>query len=71
MKIDLNKEDLIRLVCGTDPSHKQMKNKTVDYCGKYSGSYGTWWWDKDKLSEYSEEDIYKLYVYLINQKVCK
>lgn len=68
MLVDLSKKDLVSLVCGTEPSYKQMSNEVVDYFGNYSGSYGRWSWNKLRLNEYSEKELYNLYLFLKDDK---
>ena len=65
MIVILDKIDLMNLVKGTSPSSDLLDDSTVNVCGSYRGSYGTWEWDSDALRGLSKSNLYELY------KLCK
>jgi hypothetical protein len=62
MKIELDKSALITLVNGIEPYYSLFDNQIVSSCGSFSGSQGTWSWNKSNLKELSEEELYTLYL---------
>lgn len=62
MLVKLEKDDLINLVCGINPSYEAMGNQIVAKCGRFNGSYETWTWYKYELKKLSEDDLYNLYL---------
>lgn len=65
MLLDVDKEELVSLIVGINPSWDQMKNPTVGKVGKWWGGFlDRWKWDKDSLMACSEEELLKLYQYL-------
>ena len=61
MKIDLDKNDLIRLIKGVDPTYDQMELKVCKYHGTYEGSYGRWSWNYMAFDKYTEEELLEFY----------
>ena len=62
MKLDLDKNDLISLVVGTEPCYSVFENENVKNCGEYKGGFnGEWKWNTYALKELSEESLYELY----------
>ena len=62
--IDLDKEDLIALVKGFDPTYEQMEHPLCKKNGTFSGSYGRWDWNYDAFKDSSEQELYNFYLYL-------
>jgi len=65
MKVDLDQEDLIRLVMGITPKCKAMENPTILKVGNLSFESGfleKWEWDKYELQKLDEEFL--IYIYL-------
>nr|DAL53838.1 MAG TPA_asm: hypothetical protein [Caudoviricetes sp.] len=61
--LSLNKQDLIHLVKGTNPSYTAMENSLVKKCGTYIGGFkDLWTWDQYKLEKLSEEQLLAVYV---------
>ncbi len=60
MLLELNKDMLIDLVCGTSPNYSIFEHPIVKKCGDYNGSYGTWSWNSE-LKELSESELFDLY----------
>ena len=62
MKIDLDKKDLITLVCGNSPGFDFITEfSNLDY-GSYNGSYGTWNWNHYKLEKLSDGELWELHI---------
>lgn len=62
----LEKQDLIHMVKGTNPSYSEMENPLVKRCGSYCGGFNDeWTWDKYKLEKLSEEQLIEVY------RICK
>ena len=66
MKIDVDKKALIDLVCGTSPNYDLFENPTVKKCGEFNGSVGVWSWDRYKLKELSESQLYVWVVFFLS-----
>jgi hypothetical protein len=66
MTVDLDKQDLVTLVCGSSPSYKMMSEYSVELAdiGDYSGSYDRWNWNRSALDKLSEKKLYHLYILL-------
>jgi len=63
MKIELNKKDLISLVMGTTPYYDVMDNPLVKECGEWIGGMADRWsWEKYKLENLDEKELYDLYL---------
>jgi len=67
MKVDLDKSDLITLVCGNSPSYELMETKIIEKCGNYNGSYGTWDWNTSELEKLEDIQLYELHIRMKNQ----
>lgn len=62
MLIELNKEHLIDIVCGTTPSYEAMQHTIVKDYGTYHGGFNDdWYWNRDKLKTKSEEELVETY----------
>lgn len=58
MNVDIDKTDLINLVMGFYPDYSQMDERY----GQYYGGFNDYWkWDRHKLSQLSESDLWSLY----------
>jgi hypothetical protein len=68
MLIELDKEDLISLCKGKEPSYNQMENQLVKANGRYNGSYGTWSWNYDAFKTCTEQELIEVYDFLKNSK---
>lgn len=64
MNIDVNKKDLIHMICGTSPSYEYFDTLREWGVGHYVGGFNDKWvWDPDsldRLSEYRLEYLYQL-----------
>lgn len=64
--VELDKDDLIYLIRGFDPSYEQMKHFLIEPYGEYEGGFhNRWEWDYHKLMECNEELLLSIY------NVCK
>lgn len=61
MQLNLNKDDLISLVRGSEPSFSIMNHSLIAALGEYHGQYDQWAWNRYKLEERSEEELYAVY----------
>jgi hypothetical protein len=67
MLLDLQKDDLINLVKGTEPSGEdklQLLRPTA--LGAYSGAYEKWMWNKYALMKLSDEELLSLYCMIVD-----
>jgi len=62
MKIELEIEDLVYLVNGTEPSYKNMEHPLIKICGSYRASYGVWDWNISFLKGLTEEQLWGIYL---------
>ena len=62
MKIELNKDDLVALVVGSEPNSKLMNKYTVLKYGNWTGGFvDEWAWNKWELYRLDEEELYNIY----------
>lgn len=63
MTLELDKNDLVNLVYGTSPSIEECDENErrgwMCYCGNQHNP--EWKWNKTKLNEFSESDLWWLY----------
>lgn len=59
MTVDLDKVDLIALVCGTSPNYNLFENTTIKKCGYFMRD--NWYWYDHELEKLSEEELLTLY----------
>lgn len=62
MKVNLEREDLINLVKGTQPNYNVMNNEIVKRCGSFSGSYGKWDWNYSFDENITDNELLGLYI---------
>lgn len=63
MLVELNKDDLIRLVKGSTPKNNMMgEYSRLDYGNYIGGFVGEWIWSSFMLEKLSEEELYKIFV---------
>ncbi len=63
MKVDLDKDDLFRLVKGVVPYYDVFSNPTVKRCGHYVGGMDDHWeWNYGFEEDMVEEQLWALYV---------
>ena len=63
MRVNLSKEDLIKLVLTTSPSYKIIDDELLRKYGSYTGGFvDKWHWDTKSLSNLSEEHLYGMYL---------
>lgn len=68
MLIEVDKQDLINLVKGTEPSHELMKHPLIAENGRYTGGFHDKWdWNYRPFRNNTEEEIYQLYIMLKNE----
>jgi len=65
LKLDLDKNDLISLIKGTDPNLNVMEHPKIRYRGSYREPYGRWDWNYGAFEKCTEEEMYEVY------KICK
>lgn len=63
MKVELDREDLISLIKGVQPSYEQMSYPLCKREGRFNASYGVWSWF-GSFSEYTEQELWDFYNYL-------
>lgn len=69
MLVELNKQDLINLVRGIEPTHKQMNDPRIAKNGSYFGGFNDRWeWHSYPFSDLNEEQIFDIYLYLKKTK---
>jgi hypothetical protein len=61
MIIDITQNMLVDLVNGVSPCYDVFDVVLVKNNGDYNGSYDTWTWNKNKLKELSEAELWELY----------
>ena len=65
MNINLDKEGLVALVSGMNPTYDQIDRLQKRKLGDYTGGFADkWTWDRFSLKELSEQDLYNLYLQL-------
>jgi hypothetical protein len=63
MKKELDKDDLISLVTGTDPNYSVMNYPPIKNSGSYMGGfYDNWNWETTKLMFLDEETLWDIYI---------
>jgi len=68
MKVQLNKNDLINLVKGSDPLLTMVKFIEERKFAIYSDQYGRWTWNKHELNKLDEQTLWTLYNVIIKDK---
>lgn len=66
MILELNKDDLISLVKGQEPSYSAMDHPKIKNLGRFAASYGRWDWGHDSFKNMTEGEIYEVYFILKN-----
>ncbi len=62
MNVDLDKEDLRRLVKGIVPHYSAMNDPRIKVLGTYTGGFvDKWFWNDDVLKKLTEKGLWKLY----------
>jgi len=62
MKVDLSKDELIKVVKGDSPSYELMEHPLVKSHGKYYGGFNDYWeWDTYSLRKLTEEELCQIY----------
>lgn len=62
MTIELNKDDLVALVVGSEPNSNLMNKYTVLKYGNWTGGFvDEWAWNKWELYRLDEEELYNIY----------
>ena len=59
--VELEREDLVRLLKGVEPDYEQMENPFVKENGRFNGSYGTWSWNWDAFEGCGEIELWGEY----------
>lgn len=63
MKIEVDKKDLVRLICGISLTYKQMEEIGGLGLGSYTGGFHDKWdWYPWSLEKYTEDELYALYL---------
>lgn len=63
MTIELNKDDLVTLVNGSEPPYGQMNKYVKMGVGSYIGGFvDRWSWDEFALEELTEEQLYNIFL---------
>jgi len=65
MKIELDQEDLVNLLCGIDIHLSLVDHPKIKLLGSYNNTTGEWDWDRFELEDCDEDELYELY------KICK
>lgn len=63
MQINVDRQDLLSMIKGINPSYEQMSIPAVDANGWYSGSYDKWSWSGD-FKGINDQELYELYIKL-------
>jgi len=62
MTLELNKDELVTLVKGLEPSYILMNKYSKMGLGDYIGGFvDRWTWDKYGLQELTEEELYNIF----------
>lgn len=62
-KINVDRQDLINLIKGSDPTFEQMNIPVIASNGWFSGSYSRWSWTGN-FKELDDQGLYELYITL-------
>jgi len=63
MKVELDREALIALVCVQVPNYSIFEHPLVKKCGSYCGGFvEKWSWKGYELEELSKQELYELYM---------
>lgn len=58
----MKKTDLIAIIMGMPPSSSQLNETLVKNAGTYVGGFkDEWRWDRNKLINYTSDELYNLY----------
>lgn len=69
MKIELDKEDILCMLCSKSVPYELIDEFMDKKYGRYIGGFCDQWdWNIDKLRSLTEEDIYNIYLCLKNYK---
>ncbi len=62
MIVELDREDIISLMKGTEPNYNIM-HKIPEDLGRYVGGFADRWeWDMIIPTQYSDEELYNIYL---------
>ena len=65
MIVELEKSDIINMICGVNPDYSQIKKLEEMGFGEYTGGFANdwrWQWKEAKCwKEHTEEQLYNLY----------
>lgn len=65
MFLELDKNDLISIVMGTNPNFSVMGHNLIIGKGRFNGHSNTWSWYRSKLEELTEYQLWDVY------QICK
>lgn len=62
MVIELEKEDLVNLVKGSNPHYNVMNDSLIKQCGSFiGGHHDRWEWDNSSLEKLTESQLWQMY----------
>ena len=61
IQVQMDKEDILSLVMGTDPDYSKINDFEKRNLGRFSGSYDRWTWNNHSLDKLTETELYDLY----------
>jgi hypothetical protein len=65
MKIELDKEALVKLINGSTPSYEQMEFESIKKGGYYVGGHvDRWQWDVSRLRAMEDTELFNIYTLL-------
>jgi len=62
MNLELDKEDLVRLVLNIEPNIKILNNPIIKPNGSYNEKQYKWGWYDSYLRELSEQELWEVYL---------
>lgn len=65
MHLELDRDDLLCLLKGVEPSLEAAKHLHMENEGEYVGTYGRWKWNDDAFDGLGETQLFHVY------KICK
>ena len=70
MKVELDREDLINLIKGTEPTHELMEHPSIKQLGTYTGGMDDdWSWGRNESFDHlNNAQLLKLY-YLLKMRI--
>lgn len=66
MLLDLQKDDLLCLVRGTEPSGEKLTTLRATQFGAISSAFEKWVWSKHALAKLSEDELLSLYCFIVD-----